>query len=222
MSLVAHGMVSSWPVLAMDLRGLAHELAEYHNMESGLCCPSIELITQRLGCTRRTVERKLEALETEGVIRRVARFVEGRRTTNEYQFLSHHPDVCDGDDPDTGVVYKREEVNRKYESGKNHRGCDRTGGQVPFLEFWSLWPKKVDKKNAEKKWNKLPLVKQKKALAFLSGNPYEGKDLQFVQGPCVFINGERWEDEAIKQGGPPQEGSAEWLDDMIPGLDYER
>ncbi len=90
MSLVAHGIVSGTRMKA-HMKGLAHELAEYHNKDTGLCCPSLDKLAYQLCCTVRNVQRGIEQLENEGIIRREARFSDGRQTTNNFIFVATDP-----------------------------------------------------------------------------------------------------------------------------------
>lgn len=89
MSLVAHGIVAAIPMKAA-LKGLAHELAEYHNKDTGLCCPSLDRLAHNLCCDVRSVQRYLKELEAAGVVTREERFVEGRQTTSNYVFMAQN------------------------------------------------------------------------------------------------------------------------------------
>lgn len=70
-----------------------------------------------------------------------------------------------------------------------------------FDEFWSIWPKKVAKRDAEKAWKKLApdaaLFEAIKAgIRLWSNNWAWQKDGgQFIPNPATFLNGRRWEDE---------------------------
>ena len=45
MSFSALGKVAGWPI-PYRLQGLAFRLADFHNAESGVCCPSLERLAQ--------------------------------------------------------------------------------------------------------------------------------------------------------------------------------
>ncbi len=72
-------------------------------------------------------------------------------------------------------------------------------GGVLFSEFWSLYPKKVEKKKAEYKWGQLSEETQKKILIDLPlrclGNKWKKEKGRYVENPLTYLNGERWEDE---------------------------
>lgn len=70
-----------------------------------------------------------------------------------------------------------------------------------FAEFWSAWPRKVGKAQAEKAWSKLHpsddlVTAILRAIAAQSRSPQWLKDGgQFIPHPATWLNGKRWEDE---------------------------
>ena len=81
-----------------------------------------------------------------------------------------------------------------------------------FESFWSVYPKKVGKKEARKKWDKLT---QKQQLEVMSKLPtqverdYSRRQKIHIPHPTTYLNGERWNDEIIK---PKTQGKgAVWL-----------
>ena len=74
--------------------------------------------------------------------------------------------------------------------------------QIPFDEFWKLYPNKVEKKKAEIKWNKLTLEVQKKIIDDLPqrvvGEKWKKENGRFIEMPTTYLNGERWNDEIKK------------------------
>lgn len=73
---------------------------------------------------------------------------------------------------------------------------------LPFSTFWDMYPRKVEKKKARDKWDRLDPKKQALAIADL---PKRMKsDDQWLRGfiphPTTYINGERWEDEIRTEG----------------------
>lgn len=73
---------------------------------------------------------------------------------------------------------------------------------IPFADFWNLYPKKVEKKKAEAKWNRLTKTTQDKVLADLplrtKTEQWQKNDGQFVPNPTTYLNGERWNDVIAK------------------------
>ena len=86
-----------------------------------------------------------------------------------------------------------------------------------FNLFWSLYPKKVDKVNALKKWASLGLYNNAKINEVMTGlrNQLNSKDerftreKQYIKSPTVYLNGECWNDEIIVK----KENHVKWLTD---------
>jgi hypothetical protein len=69
---------------------------------------------------------------------------------------------------------------------------------IEFDKFWKAWPRKVSRKTAETKWNKLTHDQQRAALADVekrsrmnawSSNP------KLIPHATTYLNQERWDDE---------------------------
>jgi hypothetical protein len=102
--------------MSVNHKGIAHELAEFHNKDTGLCCPSLETLAKNLCCDVRSVRRYLTSLEEAGIISRQERFIEGRQTTTNYIFripnLSPRPDKAVPPGEDRSVPHNQEVDNR--------------------------------------------------------------------------------------------------------------
>ena len=83
---------------------------------------------------------------------------------------------------------------------------DKNKEEIPFDLFWSLYPKKVEKKKSEEKWKRLKLETQKLILEDI---PKRKLSISWVNGyilnPMTYLNGERWNDE-IKTDSPKSMG----------------
>lgn len=67
---------------------------------------------------------------------------------------------------------------------------------VGFEEFWKAYPKKVEKKKAEAKWNRLKKFEQEAILADLPKRKATDQwQRGYVPNPMTYLNGERWNDE---------------------------
>ena len=71
--------------------------------------------------------------------------------------------------------------------------------KLTFEDFYSKYPKKTDKKKAMQKWNNLSAKKRKDAIAGIECF-VNGKESKYICSPTVYLNGERWEDEAASDG----------------------
>ena len=70
-----------------------------------------------------------------------------------------------------------------------------------FDEFWSLYPRKVNKANARKAWEKLTAEQQLMAAKVIDLHCQYWKaketELEFIPHASSWLNGERYEDEII-------------------------
>jgi hypothetical protein len=68
--------------------------------------------------------------------------------------------------------------------------------EIPFTQFWDLYPKKAEKKKTEAKWDRLSKSVQEKILEDLpKRKESEAWKKGFILNPMTYLNGERWEDE---------------------------
>jgi hypothetical protein len=72
-----------------------------------------------------------------------------------------------------------------------------------FNTFYSKYPNKVKRANAEKAWlkHKPDIDIVMKALEYQLSNDRRFKDAQFIPHPTTWINGKEWENEVIKKKG---------------------
>jgi hypothetical protein len=68
-----------------------------------------------------------------------------------------------------------------------------------FNEFWSMYPRKVSKRAAEKAWLKLTLQEQSDALEALPNHikywKLKNTETEYIPHAATWINQGRWEDE---------------------------
>jgi hypothetical protein len=110
--------------------------------------------------------------------------------------------------------------NGQMDSTKTSNGVDQNVKPIPvvipvvipvtifFEEFWSVYPRKADKKRCLKIWEKNDLeslgeiivndVKEKVQRQF----PIEKSQKSFIPLPTTYLNGERWNDEVIDRIQP--------------------
>ena len=83
-----------------------------------------------------------------------------------------------------------------------------------FAEFWNLYPRKEAKERALKAWRKLKadVALIATILADVKTRAWPA-DSQFVPYASTYLNGRRWEDEAVSNNGAAPSRTAE---------DYER
>ena len=84
----------------------------------------------------------------------------------------------------------REEEIRKKEEIKNT--C------AMFDQFWAIYPRKTGKQAASKSFAKLSNADQQEAMNNIS-RLYAQTPVQFVPHAATYLNGKRWEDQAIQR-----------------------
>ena len=88
---------------------------------------------------------------------------------------------------------------------------------MTFQEFYSRYPKKVAKKDAEKAWARLTDEQKKAALEALPKHirswEVKGTIKEYMPHPASWLNGERWEDEIEVAEVIPQKAVAWWASD---------
>jgi len=66
-----------------------------------------------------------------------------------------------------------------------------------FDKFWGAYPKKVARKDAEKRWKRLSETEQRAALEALPRHvkAWQGRETQYIPHASTWLNQARWEDE---------------------------
>ena len=192
MSFYAVGLVDSWQSMKAIHRGIMYELANRHNSETGKCHPSHEYLAKRLDTTVRSVIRLLNACQELGYLEVVPQFKDGRQTTNNYiikgvRNVTDEGDISVTPEGDISVTQKQEEETVRI----NNRA---------FEEFWSNYPRKVNKKKAQSAFNNLTKEKQQQAIVDCKDR-YKHTEPKYIPHPTTYLNGERWEDETIAYNG---------------------
>jgi hypothetical protein len=100
---------------------------------------------------------------------------------------------------------------------------------ISFDQFWNSYPKKVEKKKAEDKWNRLSRATQEIILKDLPlRKQTESWKKGYILNPMTYFNGERWNDALVglpESASPPrkkvckecksEDGSLGWFN--VPG-----
>ena len=84
-----------------------------------------------------------------------------------------------------------ENVNEK-ENEKDNENDQR------FDQFWTTFPRKTDKARAKRSFLRLTKTEQELAVSNIQ-RLYSETPAQFVPHPSTYINGKRWEDQAIQR-----------------------
>ena len=211
--------------LTPNERILGALLARYQgNNESAW--PSRATLANDLGASERTVERLISSLVAKGklTVQRPKRQGRGNHNTYIVHTKEKGRQGCPpsgrgkGDTGDAlydtkgrhGAPKKGDKscarIIRKNKSKKESIGartprkplCETDTG---FERFWTAYPKKVEKKDAQKVWMKLrpsPELVETIVAAVESQKQTEQwitKGGQYIPGPAKWLKGERWEDQ---------------------------
>jgi len=88
---------------------------------------------------------------------------------------------------------------------------------VEFDQFWTGYPKRVAKKDAQKAWAKLSAEERAKALEALPTHirywDLKGTEKHYIPHPATWLNGARFEDELELTEFVPQKAVAWWATD---------
>lgn len=198
----------------------------------GWCDASNQDFMDLLRCSETTVRNLLKALEDVGQIRVVTQpRREGTGGTERRIFCGRKlapPEVPEV--PAKNCGYPGEGTRRNlrgvpaetcgstYSSNYNNTPLYPPKGDDPFLTFWSVYPKKVNRKKAWVIWRKL---RPDAALVSVILNALEQQKRsdrwtrdggRYIPDPTTWLNGRRWEDElpAAADRRPPAREEYGW------------
>ena len=98
--------------------------------------------------------------------------------------ISGFPDVGNSRQSENTDIYKETNIYKEKEIHK-----------YAFEDFWQAYDKKVDKKQTEAVWNKMP---EKDRILAMEGmdNHKSGRERKYWKDPVRYLRDRRWEDEA--------------------------
>lgn len=101
--------------------------------------------------------------------------------------------------------------------GRNKPSCSSPSApQEGFSEFWRLYPRKEDKANAVRAWDKIRPEERGAVLAGVERakvtDQWQREGGRYIPLPSTFLNGKRWQDELALPCIEPARGDAD------PGL----
>lgn len=98
-----------------------------------------------------------------------------------------------------------------------------------FSAFWSVWPRKVGKRDAEKAWARLRPKERAAAVNALPAHVEywraSATEREYIPHPATWLNGARWEDEIempkpkLAHGSQPEQTAAPGWMASWSGLD---
>ena len=194
--------------LAMKQKGLKpatkivlYWLADHHNGETGLCCPSVNTLADECEMDRSSIIRHLNTLEQLGLIQRTTRNRDnGSQRSNEFALMLENatPPVANCDPTPIAKCDPFNLGNNNLGKETNISSSNDDGVDYYFDQLWEEYPRKVGKaqakkafKTASKKINFYDLLPKFEAYVLT----LKGKETQFIPHLATWLNGERWKDE---------------------------
>lgn len=99
--------------------------------------------------------------------------------------------------PKTNQSTTKVQANKDKDNNVNNNIGESTDSPtaLSFENIWSVYGKKGNKKTSEKKWSKLSVSSQKKALSYIPVYVKSTPDKQYRKNFETFLNQECWNDE---------------------------
>lgn len=153
------------------------------------------LIADELGTTAQYVSKSIRLLREKNIISEVKErgtLVKAYSFNPEYVVKGKMPDE-DVVDFDGEVIIEAKEKEIVKVSKPVFKGFD-------FDLFWSVYPKKVGKKECEKIWKKINVnTDQFDAITNHLLVAYKETEKKFIPNPATYLRGEKWNDEIITE-----------------------
>ncbi len=180
-----------------------HEPGQYQGIElqPGQLVTGRDAISRVTGLTTQSVRTALKNLQKTGEIT--------IKTTNKFSIVTvvnwakyQTPDTTTNQQ----LTNKQPATNQQLTTNKNVKNVKKTSptpskGDTLFDEFWKVYPRKVGKKNAQQRWQKLKINdetyrKITEAVKAQSESDQWKKDGgQYIPYPATWLSQERWEDQ---------------------------
>ena len=197
-------------------------LARYADNITHQAFPSLDTLSKRLGCSEKTVRRAIEDLVKHGAIKKHSR---GRYHSTLYTVITSSP---------KGTKMSGEWTKMSEEGTKMSQRVDkndqvtRTNQLEPlerepknyieeqFNQFWSVYPKKVDKPLAKRSFEKA--LKRASLEVIVDGaeryRDDPNRDSEFTKNPSTWLNADAWENESLPARAAKMTNSARNLDNF--------
>lgn len=172
-----------------------------------------------------TIRRTLKSLEDMGLI--IRRILSDNRfdSTHWYALNMDAITVLDDRTGPIKMIARTDQNDRarsdqidRTTSTENKTTTETSGvAEETFDQFWQQYPNKVAKANALKAWRKIKpdvslLAKILQALSVAKASESWVKEGgRFVPHPATWLNGKRWEDEAVSGEAPSLDGPPPWV-----------
>ena len=187
---------------------------------------SIKGLVKQTGATEHTIKRLVKELQIEGYVvltrhtnerGKVTKWTWDIYETGKKVQMLKSPQVeitrCGGNqmvaEPDSGfttcgktasiqITNINKELNKQITKENKQQGDVLSEVETMFLQFWSIYPKKVDKKGSYRAFKNIPKLKEQfpgiiKALEIQKESDQWTKNHgQYIPNPTTYIHQERW------------------------------
>ena len=200
--------------LAMKQQGLRpatkvvlYWIADHHNSETGDCFPSINRLAVLCEMSRRSVETHITALEDQGLLKRKAQYRDtGGKTANSY-LLELTGTLENSDDAQNLRMVCEKSAHGDTQNLRMNNLVINNLGNKPnnidqlFEEFWSYYPRKINKIAAKQSF--MTAISKAKPDVILDGikayaesiKHFCNQDMKFVPHARTWLRQERWTNE---------------------------
>lgn len=212
--------IQGWMVTDLGLKGnelLLYALVYGFSQAEGCFTGGLQYVQDWLGCVKNTAIATLKALVDKGLIERIETEV-GNVKVVYYRCKNLTTGANDREEPVQKLNQggaKIEPNNKEIYKGINNNPPISPLGDKPegkaeskpdlntqrFESFWRMYPKKKDKQNAKKAWDKLKVDGElyntimRGLVLHCKTKEWLKEDGDYVPYPSTWLNGRRWEDE---------------------------
>lgn len=184
--------------------------------EAHSCYPGQDYLAREVEATPRTVRTALAVLEERGlIVREERRRASGYRTSDRYYLQLPEKSSGRRISPEIDADLTGKDF-RLLKDDPLVRTLSSSSADAVMTEAFDLaygkWPKKVDRKEALKRWPKAVkesgrTARELAAIAVAHAHAYASRETRFVPSFAVWLNKARWDDDiaAINQAAPARD-----------------
>lgn len=168
-------------------------LFSFRGKNTNLVYPSREKISERCGIRPTTISLITTELSELGWLKKTGKGGFSKATRYKLTVPKSSTVLKTCTVPKTSTRKGVPKTSTRKEHKKEHKN------NVRFDEFWSLYPRKLNKKKAKSAFNNLTKAKQDLAIEDIKTRFNDINEVRFIPHATTYINGERWEDESENQ-----------------------
>ena len=184
-----------------------------HVDEQGVCWPSVNLIAERAGCTRRTAQRHLRDLEHAGIIESIPHHRnDGSQTSNRYRVIMSWGGVM-GDTGGVTPVTPHEPSVEPPEKKSTRRKGKTPEYSTEFEDAWKTHPRGPKKDAWAEYRSAVPGRIPHDRLLTALGSYVRSEVRDDFRGVHLhrWIRDDRWEEQFASNGTRPKAAADDWM-----------